>query len=853
MTPVVRKPGAEPTASASRGGRIERPEGAALWLSRFFRAVSFPEERGAELRRLGEEGTLVYVMRSAAALNLAYFDHAYALRGIPVARVVYGLGNRFWRGLEMPHARPVDAGELSAAVAAGQPAMIFLRHAEAFGSRGGTPAEDPFPELVRRVREGGLRVLLVPQVLVWERHPGKLQGGLIDALFGTPDSPNLLRTAGAFLFNYRSAFAKVGQAIDLKAYLHDHPEESDALVARKVRGALWQHLARETRVVRGPQLKAPARVAEEVLRDRTLKQALSALAEEQQVPAKELESKARAALQEIAAQYSPTTVEVVKPVLDVVVDRIYDGIEIDAQGLERLRRAAARSAIVLCPSHKSHIDYLILHKVLYDAGLNPPHIAAGANLSFFPLGSLFRRGGAFFLRRSFKGDKLYGAVFRAYVKRLMRDGFSQEFFIEGGRSRTGKVLAPKLGLLSMEVDAWVEGASQDVSFVPIAIDYEKIIEGRAYASELAGGEKQKEDVRGLLRTPQVLRSRYGRIYIQVDEPVSLRDFFRERHLDPRSHTEAQRRALVQVLAHRIVWGISHSATVTPAALIAAAVLAHRERGVPSRVMAGRIAFLRNAAERGGARLSRVLYEAPSDPLAEGPIRETLDLLCEDGSIRRLVAFGETYFAADEEKRAQLSFYKNNLLQHYVASSLVAAALLSFREGPPAVAAARERTLWLSRLFKFEFVYRVGATFEQIFEETVQQLVALGLLEKVRDVLRPASIAARERLELLRDLVRDFLESYWVGAEGLQDLVAAPEMETKELVRSALERGRAAFLAGGISGPEALSRLNLENALLAFADLGIVETAGEKKVRLAESVKREPDRLRRLSEEIRRFL
>ncbi len=845
----MRKP--EPPSEPPR--HRESPRGAALWLSRFFRAVSFPEERAAELRRLAEQWTLVYVMRSAAALNLAYFDHAYALRGVPVPRVVHGLGGRPWRGLEAPRTRPVDAGELAAAVGAGQAAMIFLRHARTFGPRHGDPGEDPFPELVRRARADGRRLFLVPQILVWERHPGRLQGGLVDALLGTPDTPNLLRTAGAFLFNYRTAFAKVGQAIDLQAYLRDHPEESDELAGRKIRGVLWQHLAREARVVRGPQLKSPDRVAEEVLRDRTLKQAIEKIAAEEGKPAEAVAERARVSLREIAAQYSPTAVEVIKPTLDVVFERIYDGIEVDAEGIERLRRASGTTALVLCPSHKSHVDYLVLSKVLYDVGLTPPHIAAGANLSFFPLGSVFRRAGAFFLRRSFKGDKLYGAVFRAYVKRLMRDHFTQEFFIEGGRSRTGKVLAPKLGLLSMEVDAWVEGASQDVSFVPVAIDYEKIVEARAYASELAGGEKQREDVRGLLKTPQVLRSRYGRVYIQVDEAVSLRDFFRERGLDPKHHSEAERRALVQVLAHRIVWGIARSSTVTAASLIAAAVLTYRARGIPSRLMAERIAFLRNAAEKGGARLSQVLYESTSDPRAEGPIRDTLDLLCADGSIRRLEAFGEIYFAPAEEKRAQLSFYKNNLLQHYVASALVAAALLSFREGPPGVAEAKERTRWLSRLFKFEFVYRVGATFDQIFEETVASLVTLGLLEKPRESLRPASIAARERLELLRNLVRDFLESYWVAAQALEELLAVPELEGRELVRRALERGRAAFLAGGIEEPEALVKPNLENALLAFQDLGLVEPAAEKKLRLTEAVRREPARLRELGDQIRRCL
>ena len=245
-----------------------------------------------------------------------------------------------------------------------------------------------------------------------------------------------------------------------------------------------------------------------------------------------------------------------------------------------MRQAANRGGLVLCPSHKSHIDYLILSKVLYDAGMTPPHIAAGANLSFFPLGPIFRSSGAFFLRRSFKGDKLYGAVFRAYVKRLMHDGFSQEFFIEGGRSRTGKVLAPKLGLLSMEVDAWLEGASQDVSFVPIAIDYEKLVEGKDYASELAGGEKKKENIWSLLEARKILRSRHGRIYVQFDRPIPLAALTGGReqaasvpvaagaHVGGNGNGgggEARHRAFVQSVANRISYGINRASTITPLA------------------------------------------------------------------------------------------------------------------------------------------------------------------------------------------------------------------------------------------------------------------------------------------------
>src|SRR5260370_5888384 len=156
-----------------------------------------------------------------------------------------------------------------------------------------------------------------------------------------------------------------------------------------------------------------------------------------------------------------------------------------------------------------------------DYGLHPPHVAAGDTPTFGPVGRLLRAGGAFFSRRSFKGDRIYSATMGAYVKRLLQDGFTQEFFIEGGRSRTGKLLPPKFGMLTLEVEAWLTGVRPDAYFAPISISYEKIVEARSYQNELLGGEKQKEDAKALLSATRVLRSRYGRITTRVGEPISL--------------------------------------------------------------------------------------------------------------------------------------------------------------------------------------------------------------------------------------------------------------------------------------------------------------------------------------------
>ena len=161
--------------------------------------------------------------------------------------------------------------------------------------------------------------------------------------------------------------------------------------------------------------------------------------------------------------------------------------------------------VVLVPCHRSHFDYVILSYIFHLNYLSPPHIAAGINLSFWPLGPLFRGAGAYFIRRSFDDNELYKAVFRSYLKFLIREGYTQEFFIEGGRSRTGKILTPKLGMLSAIVDAFTQGVRRDLYLVPVSIHYGRVVEEEAYQRELGGAEKEPESLAGLVRARRVLQ------------------------------------------------------------------------------------------------------------------------------------------------------------------------------------------------------------------------------------------------------------------------------------------------------------------------------------------------------------
>jgi len=802
----------EQPAQATEAAQREEFGPFGRWLAfRYFEHVRFEPAAADVLRNLHAQGHVVHVMRTTSWINYLYLTWALIRRGLPPIRAVVNLRRWFTR----PWRNTVQRGEfpvrINYARSTHGSTLVFLKESAIGRASGRDSSEDPFPSLVDLARKSDQPVFLVPELFVWEKWNQKISPSLFDRIFGSPEAPGFLHSLLVFLRNYRRAQFRVGEPIDLKAFADQNPSDSNALIARKVKSSLHHHLARETRAVFGPPAKPTDRLLDEAMRDRVLKATLEEVAKEKNRPIESITREARRDLDEIAARYMPSVVAIAAPILHWVFHRIYDGIEVDEAGLERAMKAAAHTPVVITPSHKSHIDYLVMSHVLWERGYAVPLVAAGANLSFFPLGLFLRRGGAFFLRRTFKGDKVYGAAFKAYLKKLVHDGIHHEFFPEGGRSRTGKLLQPKLGMFTWLVDAVLEGARDDLLFVPVAIDYEKVVEGASYTAELRGGEKKPEDLAALLSAPKVLSENYGRIHLKFDEPVSLAAIIKERGLNPRGEiTDEQKRGLVRALGNRVMYGIGRVSTVTPHALLASALLAHRRRGVSAREVTDRIVLLRRVASDLNAPLSRHLLDAPSSPTTLGPVADALKTFIHEGMLKTAEAKGETIYALDDDHRSELSFYKNTLLNLVAGRTIVARAMLA-DESKPELAAISERAHFLSRLFKFEFVFPVGKGFGQIFDETVEHLVALGLVVQQEDrlVVAPEPFA-RPQLEFVSDLIRDYLESYLMAAMTLPEVGAG--LDKKEFIKRALDTGRAEFLAGKITTAESISRTNLESAL-----------------------------------------
>src|SRR6185437_4015792 len=288
--------------------------------------------------------------------------------------------------------------------------------------------------------------------------------------------------------------------------------------------------------------------------------------------------------EEIAANYSHSFIRFMESALSRLWNRLYDGVVFGH--VETLERTAEGNEIVYVPCHRSHMDYLLLSYVIYVNGFAIPHIAAGINLNLPIVGRFLRMGCAFFIRRSFRGNALYTVVFMKYLAAIMARGHSIEYFIEGGRSRTGRLLQPKTGMLSMTLRSFLRDPVRPVVFMPVYFGYERIVEGNTYIGELSGKPKEKESVLGLLRTFRKFRERFGKVHVNLGEPIALADLLDQHEPEWRALKFEDDTRLpwvgraVDALAGKIMRNINSAAAVTPIGLLTVTLLATARQALP---------------------------------------------------------------------------------------------------------------------------------------------------------------------------------------------------------------------------------------------------------------------------------
>ena len=699
------------------------------------------------------------------------------------------------------------AADMAVDIATGKPlkmARPARRHSEALARLLEAHRADP-----------SLDVQLVPVSIFVGRAPDR-NNGWFSVLFSENWTlVGRFRRVLAIMLSGRDTLVQFAVPVRVRDVIaEDLPPER---VVRKLSRVLRTHFNRIREAVIGPDLSTRRLLIDKVLTAEPVKQAIADTARRENSKVEDAWKKAHAYAYEIAADYSPPVVRSASFLLTTVWNRIYRGVLI--HHLDKLKLAAPGYEVVYVPCHRSHMDYLLLSYLLYNQGIVPPHIAAGINLNLPVIGTVLRKGGAFFLRRSFRGNALYSTVFSEYVAQLVAGGYSIEYFIEGGRSRTGRLLQPKGGMLAMTIRAYLRQPTRPVLFQPVYVGYEKLMEGNSYLDELSGKAKQKESVWHLLMgIPKVLRQNYGQVVVNFGEPIKLGDILAELAPDwdgtPVGEDEKPQwlAGAIDTLADRVQININRAADVNPINLLALAVLSTPKHAMGEADLLAQIALSKTLlAEVPYSDRVTVTPHTPAQIVAHG---EEIGVLA-----RTAHPLGDVLHV-DGDTAILLSYFRNNVLHLFVATAWIACCFQHNRRMSRNTLLRIGRSLYPFMQAELFLPWDEDGFAEQL-ERTIVVFIREGLLEQVSD--EDGGILARNagqsdevfRLRALGHPLQQAFERYYIaisvlakngpgtlGSAELESLChlaaqrlsllyapAAPEFFDKTLFRSFIQKLR----------------------------------------------------------------
>ncbi|STO55615.1 glycerol-3-phosphate acyltransferase [Canicola haemoglobinophilus] len=681
---------------------------------------------------------------------------------------------------------PLEVNEL-----AGQklPRYVFLDEGRRFfKSKVAKPETiqvfEKYLELHRTLAD--LNVQLVPVSVLWGRSPGhEKQGGLPKLRLLN----SVQKTAAAIWFG-RDTFVRFSQAVSLRYMVEEHG--TDESIALKLARVAKIHFSKQRMSATGPRLPNRQAMFNKLLQSPAILNAIADEAKSKKISEEKAHKEAYKILDEIAANVNYEGLRVADRFLGWLWNKLYQGI--DVQNADRVRKLALDGhEIVYVPCHRSHIDYLLLSYVLYHQGLVPPHIAAGINLNFWPVGTMFRRGGAFFIRRTFKGNRLYSTIFREYLAELFHRGYSVEFFIEGGRSRTGRLLAPKTGMMSMTLQALQQSQIRPISVVPVYVGYEHVLEVDTYAKELRGAAKEKENAGLVLRVIRKLRN-LGQGYVNFGEPITLSNYLNQHFPEWKDDLQEERpqwfSTAVDAVSNQVMTNINKAAAVNAMNLTGTALLSSRQRALSREQLLEQLEsyqlFLQKVPY---AKDVIVPSEKPEEMLEHVLGLERVGLIVEKDN------FGEM-LRLERSAAVLMTYYRNNIQHLLVLPSLVASIV--FHHG------AIQKDLVLEAVSKI-YPFLKGELFLHFaadeLDEQVEKIIAEFNRQRLIQCAENFISINKERvrtLQLWMAGVREILQRYYITISILQD---DPTIARATLEKESQSIAQRLSVLHGINAPE----------------------------------------------------
>ena len=512
------------------------------------------------------------------------------------------------------------------------------------------------------------KIILIPVSFYWGMHPDKQKSFFKIVFSQSWTVSGYFKKFFRVLLHGRSLVIKFNRPLTLSE-LKDKErtvDESSRLVSRYLRA-----IFRKTKKAAiGPDISHRRTLVRSLSRDKVVREEIKAQSNGDLKKKRRLNKKAFKYANEICSDINYPIVRNLQRGLSWFWNKRYDGIHL--QNLDKLKSIADDHSLVYLPCHRSHIDYLALSYILLEKGLMLPHIAAGNNLNLPILGGIGKGGGAFFMRRSFRDNKLYSLIFFQYFKRLLQRGSSVEFFPEGGRSRSGFTLQAKPGLLSMTIRSFASLSDEKVKLIPTYIGYEKIIEGNSYLSELLGEEKKRENFLDLFKTIKDFGNFLGNAYINFGEPIDLKDFLEQKEglkdytIDSPLDRPIWLKKATSRLGIEVMKGINKSSAITTSSLFSLSLLTETTQSLDTKIISKRIELFIDLIKRNQNFKDVWLTEDSPEKI----IAKTEEL----GLINSQLIGGEKVFRPTRNEAALLSFYQNNISHFFLLYSLVCLSL-----------------------------------------------------------------------------------------------------------------------------------------------------------------------------------
>ena len=506
-----------------------------------------------------------------------------------------------------------------------------------------------------------LATRLVPVSIYWGHQPDRALSLWKVLLSDQWASTSKFRKILCIALTRRHILVHFGDPLDVDELTNDLP--SAALKTKRIHRLLRRHFKSQKQSIIGPDLSHRRTLLDELLAAPAVDAAIMTVAEASERPRHRVAAQAYRYASEIASDQSYRVIRFFSIILTWLWNRLYNGIEVSH--LERVRAVSDNAEIVYVPCHRSHIDYLLLSYVLYHNGLALPHIAAGINLNLFLVGPLLRRAGAFFMRRSFKEDLLYKAVFDEYIHLLLSKGYSLEYFVEGGRSRTGGMLTPRPGMINMTLRGYYRDHHRDIQFVPVYFSYERVLEISSYLDERKGHQKKTESLRDLFGVFRYFKLDFGQVSVNFGEPISLEQFLSMRvdsdleMIEPDKH-----KAICRELGHHIVQGINAAIPVNPTQILATLFVHAGHLEIPEERLRRQLRFLTTLIE--ADQISSIFDQSDA---------QIIDYFLSTSGAERQLRDGEPMITITSGGLIDMRYYSNSVTHLFVLPSLIANRLI----------------------------------------------------------------------------------------------------------------------------------------------------------------------------------